>query len=170
MELGFPPSPLWRIQMPYQVKANRRRQSKSKPRPRLSLQKATGVISPRVQKVGGERFAIVCVDPAKHRSEWMMADYFGNLFIEPQTVEHQASSFKLAIDLIRQTKQQHNIQDMIVVRPANECGEVNWSDNRPVNIHHSSLPGLTRQSIPFAPAFEGTVTVWMPGSSPGMTA
>ncbi len=115
MELGFPPSPLWRIQMPYQVKANRRRQSKSKPRPRLSLQKANGVISPRVQKVGGERFAIVCVDPAKHRSEWMMADYFGNLFIEPQTVEHQASSFKLAIDLIRQTKQQHNIRDMIVV-------------------------------------------------------
>ena len=46
------------------------------------------MISPRVQKVGGEHFAIVCVDPAKHRSEWMMADYFGNLLIEPQTVEH----------------------------------------------------------------------------------
>jgi len=65
--------------------------------------------------VGGERFAIVCVDPAKHRSEWMMADYFGNVFIEPQTVTHQAASFKLAVEFIRQAQQEHNIQDMIVV-------------------------------------------------------
>ena len=82
---------------------------------RQSLQKANGVISPRVQKVGGERFGIVCVDPAKHRSEWMMADYFGNLLIEPQTMEHQGPFFKVAVDLIRQTQQQKGIQDMIVV-------------------------------------------------------
>ena len=43
---------------------------KSKQRNRLSLQKPTGVIGPRVKQVGGEKFAIVCVDPAKHRSEW----------------------------------------------------------------------------------------------------
>jgi transposase len=79
------------------------------------LQKPNGVISPRVQKVGGERFAIVCVDPAKHRSEWMMADYFGNLLIEQQTLEHQAAFFKLAVAQIREAQQQHNIQDMIVV-------------------------------------------------------
>jgi len=60
------------------------------------VQKASGVIAPRVKQVGGEKFAIVCVDPAKHRSEWMMADYFGNLLIEPQTLEHQAAFFKLA--------------------------------------------------------------------------
>ena len=44
-----------------------------------------------------------------------MADYFGNLLIEPQTVEHQAADFKLAVERIRQTQQQHNIQDTIVV-------------------------------------------------------
>lgn len=55
---------------------------KSKRRNTLSLQKPTGVIGPRVRRVGGENFAIVCVDPAKHRSEWMMADYLGNLHIE----------------------------------------------------------------------------------------
>ena len=77
---------------------NRRKSnSKSKQRNRQSVQKPRGVISPRVQRVGGDKFAIVCIDPAKHRSEWMMADYFGNLLIEQQTLEHQAAFFKLAI-------------------------------------------------------------------------
>jgi transposase len=79
------------------------------------LHKPNGVISSRVQKVGGERFAIVCVDPAKHRSEWMMADYFGNVLIQPQTVEHRAAFFKLAIEQIREAQQHHDIQDTIVV-------------------------------------------------------
>ena len=68
------------------LRANRRRRnSRSNPRNTQNVQKASGVIAPRVKQVGGEKFAIVCVDPAKHRSEWMMADYFGNLLIEPQT-------------------------------------------------------------------------------------
>jgi len=60
--------------MLHQVRANRRNQriSKSKPRRYQSLQKPNGVISPRVQKVGGERFAIVCIDPAKHRRRSQM--------------------------------------------------------------------------------------------------
>ena len=71
--------------MPNHVRRIRgRKLRKSKPRNNQTLQKPNGVIRPRVQKVGGEHFAIVCVDPAKHRSEWMMADYFGNLLIEPQ--------------------------------------------------------------------------------------
>ena len=81
--------------MPYHARKARPEQRKSKSR-RRSLQKPNGVISPRVQKVGGEHFAIVCVDPAKHRSEWMMADYFGNLLIKPRTVEHRGAFFKLA--------------------------------------------------------------------------
>ncbi len=100
--------------MPYHVRRNRRVR-KSNPSKRQSLQKANGVISPRVQKVGGERFAIVCVDPAKHRSEWMMADYFGNLLIAPQTLDHRGAFFKLAVEQIREAQQQHDIQDMIVV-------------------------------------------------------
>ena len=61
--------------MLHQVRANRRnqRKSQSKTRQYQSLQKPNGVISPRVQKVGGERFAIVCVDPAKHRKRWTTA-------------------------------------------------------------------------------------------------
>jgi len=49
--------------------SNRRRHGTPTLRPRRqSLQKPNGVIGPCVQKVGGEHFAIVCVDPAKHRS------------------------------------------------------------------------------------------------------
>ena len=95
--------------------ARRQRKSKSKSRKRENLQKPTGVIGPRVAKVGGDRFAIVCIDPAKQRSEWMMADYYGKLLISPQTLTHQAAFFKLAVVQIREAKEKHDIQDMIVV-------------------------------------------------------
>ncbi|MGI9324897.1 MAG: IS110 family transposase, partial [Pseudomonadales bacterium] len=100
--------------MLHRSRMNRRRNRKSKLRQFGSLQKPNGVISPRVQQVGGEHFAIVCVDPAKHRSEWMMADYYGNVLIPPQTLEHQGPFFKAAMDLICQAQQQHHIEDMIV--------------------------------------------------------
>ena len=44
-----------------------------------------------------------------------MADYFGNLLIEQQTLEHQAAFFRLAVEQIRQAQQEHDIQDLIVV-------------------------------------------------------
>jgi transposase len=65
--------------------------------------------------VGGEHFAIVCVDPAKHRSAWMMADYFGNVLIEPQVLQHLGAGFKLAVEQIHLVQQKHDIQDLIVV-------------------------------------------------------
>ena len=92
--------------MPYQARTTRLKHRKPKSRSRQSLQKPNGIIGPRVQKVGGDRFAIVCIDPAKHRSEWMMADYFGNLLIEHQTLEHNAAFFKLAVAQIREAQQQ----------------------------------------------------------------
>jgi transposase len=78
------------------------------------VQKPRGVLGPRVKKVGADKFALVCVDPAKHRSEWMMADYLGNLLIEPRTVEHQAAPFDVAFGLIRQAQTQHDIRDLLV--------------------------------------------------------
>ena len=90
------------------------RKTRTASRNRRSLQKPNGVISHRVAKVGGDRFAIVCIDPAKYRSEWMMADYFGNVMIPPQTLEHQAAFFKIAIALIREAQEKHNIEDIIV--------------------------------------------------------
>ena len=99
------------------VRESRRQKSvaRSMSRPKASLQKPNGVISPRVKQVGGEHFGIVCVDPAKHRSEWMMADFFGNMLIEPQCLEHQGDCFRIAMQMIRDAQQEHDIQDMIVV-------------------------------------------------------
>lgn len=102
--------------MTVKSRANRRnRRSRSNSKVRLNLQKPNGVIGPRVAKVGGERFGIVCIDPAKHRSEWMMADYFGNILVPPRTLEHQASLFKVAFTEIREAQERHNIADTIVV-------------------------------------------------------
>ncbi|QEG35359.1 IS110 family transposase [Bythopirellula goksoeyrii] len=101
--------------MPYSVSTRKRTSRKLNPRKNPSLQKPNGVISPRVQKVGGEKFAIVCIDPAKHRSEWMMADYYGNVLIQPQTLEHQGPFFQAAVARIQQAQAEHDIQDTIVV-------------------------------------------------------
>jgi len=87
---------------------------RKKARRRQSVQKPNGTIGPRVKKVGTDKFAIVCVDPAKHRSEWLMADYFGNLLLGPCTLEHQAEHFALAVQSIRQAQQEHGIEDLIV--------------------------------------------------------
>lgn len=100
------------------ISPNSAGQSKSKKRKtsrrRQTLQKANGVIAPRVKKFGGDRFAIVCVDPAKARSEWMMADYYGNLLVPPTTVEHHAAGLQFAVARIKETLRQRQIQDMIV--------------------------------------------------------
>ena len=87
--------------MYHRSRMSRRANRKSKFRQFGSLQKPNGVISHRVQKVGGEHFAIVCVDPAKHRSEWIMADYFGDVLIPSPTLEHQDPFFNAPMNLIR---------------------------------------------------------------------
>lgn len=91
---------------------SKRKRSRSKRR--QTLQKPNGVIAPRVKKVGGDRFAILCVDPAKQRSEWMMADYFGNLLVQPSTVEHHAVAIDTMILDVKEAIMQHDIADLIV--------------------------------------------------------
>ncbi len=97
-----------------QTKRNSKPHGHRKSKKQLSLHKPNGVIAPRVKKVGADHFAFVCVDPAKERSEWMMADYYGNLLIEPTTVEHQAAQLNMAVVRVQQAKITHHIEDMIV--------------------------------------------------------
>lgn len=92
-----------------------KRNSRRRARRRVVLQNPNGTVAPRVKKVGPERFAIVCIDPAKHRSEWMMADYLGNLIIENTTMEHRPQAIQQAIQLVRRAGKQHRIRDLIVV-------------------------------------------------------
>jgi len=100
------------------IKHNSRNRAKStrrkNGRKRQSVQKPNGTISGRVRKAGADKFAIVCIDPAKHRSEWMMADYFGNVLLEPSTLEHEVPHFAIAVRQIREAQKEHGIADLIV--------------------------------------------------------
>ena len=79
------------------------------------VHKPNGVIHPRVQKVGPEHFAIVSVNPAKCRSKWMMADFYGTVLIDPAQLEHNAKGFQEAIEAIRRQIHISQIKDIIVV-------------------------------------------------------
>jgi transposase len=90
--------------------SNRRR--KAQPH---ALHKPRGVIHPRVQAVGPEHFAVVCVDCAKARSRILFADFYGRVLLEPTTIEHNRSGFDTALKSIRDAMARHRIQDVIVV-------------------------------------------------------
>jgi len=83
-------------------------------RRREVLQKPTGVIHVRVQKVGPEHFGIVGVDCAKARSKWMLCDFFGNILIPPLVVEHNRADLEAAVARLRQAQQLHALHDLIV--------------------------------------------------------
>jgi transposase len=85
-----------------------------RPRRFLSVAKPAGSLHPRVQKVGPERFGIVCVDGAKHRSKWMLADFYGRILIPPAPLEHDRNSLQSAITQLRQAVVTHGLGDVIV--------------------------------------------------------
>lgn len=78
------------------------------------VQKPRGVIHPRVQKVGPERFGIVSVDCAKARSKWMLADFYGNVLRPPSEVAHNRVELDWAVAQVREAMAQHGILDALV--------------------------------------------------------
>ena len=94
------------------VKSSSKNRRKAQPH---ALHKPRGVIHPRVQAVGPEHFALVCVDCAKARSKMMVADFYGRVLLEPTTVEHNQSHFDTALKSVRDAMARHHIQDTIVV-------------------------------------------------------
>lgn len=95
--------------------SNRGRKSKSNRSTKCVLQKPRGVIAPRVAKVGVEKFGIVCVDPAKKRSWWMMADFLGQVVIDAGAVEHERPQLDAMVARVRLVMQQRGFQDVLVV-------------------------------------------------------
>lgn len=77
------------------------------------LGKPSGVIQPRVQAVGPERFGIVSVDCAKDRSKWMVCDFYGKVLIPPTPVEHRRNDLQMMVVTIKQSMKGHGIQDLI---------------------------------------------------------
>ena len=62
-----------------------------------TVHKPHGIIKPRVQQVGPERFGIVSVDCAKARFKWMLCDFYGNVLVPPTVVEHNRVELELAL-------------------------------------------------------------------------
>jgi transposase len=91
----------------------RRRGSKSS-KPGF-VQKPQGRFTERVQAVGPEHFGIVCVDCAKARSRYLLADFYGKYLLEPTTLNHSRGNFAAAVDRIRQAQAEHDLRDLLVV-------------------------------------------------------
>ena len=78
------------------------------------LGKPKGLLAPRVQAVGPGHFGIVAVDPAKARSYWMLADFYGRILIPLTVVEHTLSGFEAAIAHLKRAIAEHDLRDTIV--------------------------------------------------------
>lgn len=78
------------------------------------LQKPRGVIRDRVQRVGPEHFGIVCVDCAKARSKWLVADFYGKVVVPPAYVAHNRIELDAWTQQVRQACQDHDLRDVLV--------------------------------------------------------
>jgi hypothetical protein len=94
------------------LKLSSSRRSKARP---YTLHKPREVVHPRVQAVGPEHFAFACFDCAKSRSKMMLADFYGDVIIEPTTVSHNRFHLDAAIQSVRDAMADHDLKEVIVV-------------------------------------------------------
>jgi transposase len=91
-------------------RSGQRRRSPRQPR---AVGKPSGLLHPRVQQVGPQRFGILCVDCAKSRSMWMLADFYGEILWGPQTVHHSRGDLEAALAALREVRAQRQIGDAV---------------------------------------------------------
>ena len=63
------------------MSTTRTRKRSAARRPSASIAKPRGVLHPRVQQVGPEHFGIRCFDCAKARSQFLLAGFYGRVWI-----------------------------------------------------------------------------------------
>jgi transposase len=78
------------------------------------LQKPRGSVHARVQLVGPEHFGIVCVDCAKARSKWLLADFYGKVIVPPTHVAHNRIELEALTQQVRQACQVHDLRQVLV--------------------------------------------------------
>jgi transposase len=81
---------------------------------KLTVQKPGGVLHPRVEKVGPQRFGVVCFDCHKAASKWMFADFYGKVLIEPTKVRHTRPELEMAVSQVRHAAVEHHVEDLVV--------------------------------------------------------
>src|SRR5437016_1679890 len=79
-----------------------------------SIQKPGGSIHARVKQVGPEHFGIVCVDCAKARSKWLLADFYGKVLVPPTHVAHNRVELDFMTGQVRRACQEHGLGDVLV--------------------------------------------------------
>jgi transposase len=80
----------------------------------FSVGKPRGVLHPRVQQVGPEHFGIVCVDCAKARSKFLLADFYGRLLVPPTIVAHNRLELSAAVASVQRAFAEHQLRDGLV--------------------------------------------------------
>jgi transposase len=79
------------------------------------IQKPNCAVHSRVRAVGPEHFGILAVDCAKHRSRWMLADFYGKVLAEPRTVERNRNALDACVNETRVLARRHELNDLVVV-------------------------------------------------------
>src|SRR4051794_35851125 len=80
-----------------------RAKSRRRPRPH-AIHKPNGVLHPRVQAVGPERFGILSIDCAKARSKIMLADFYGRVLVPPTVIAHNQAGMEAAVRIGRKDR------------------------------------------------------------------
>jgi transposase len=96
------------------MSTTRTRKRSSSRRPAPNVGKPRGLLHPRVQQVGPEHFGILCFDPAKARSKFLLADFYGRVLIPPTWVAHHRVALEAAVAQIRAALAQHDLRDGLV--------------------------------------------------------
>jgi len=104
------------------------------------LGKPNGIIQPRVEKVGPQRFGVVAVDWSK----WMLCDFYGKVLLPPTEVEHARAQLQLAIAQFQEACQRHGIRDAIA------AVEMTGTYHRPIQRAFRQAGVETRLVHPFA--------------------
>jgi transposase len=87
---------------------------RGRPRAAFVLQKPNGQLTARVQAVGPEHFGVCCLDCAKARSRYFLADFYGKVLLPPTTLVHTSGALQAAVDGIRAAVRQHELRDLVV--------------------------------------------------------
>jgi transposase len=67
-----------------------------------------------VEHVGPEHFGVVTIDCAKHRSKWMLCDFYGKVLAPPTELPHSQGHFDMAICQLRESLAKHALRDVVV--------------------------------------------------------
>jgi transposase len=92
----------------------RRSSRHSRKAPGFMVVKPRGKFTERVQAVGPEHFGVLSIDCAKSRSKYLLCNFYGEVFIEPTPLPHRQDDFRFAIERVRRTMRERQLDDLVV--------------------------------------------------------